>query len=279
MNEIARETLEVLDAGSYETASGPHDIRTEQQAAVGGTRLFRPADLASLVAAGAKRNEGNTSATFSVTEERTQDAARRLVQQEFASDLVVLNFASARNPGGGFLTGARAQEEDLARSSGLYRCLETQTEYYEINRRASSLLYTDHIIYSPSVPWFRGGTRDFLERPFCAAIITAPAPNAGEFLRRKEGPRSELISTLVRRCAYVLAVAEAAGHRTLLLGAWGCGVFRNQPADVAEAFMSHLEQERFRHSFRHVEFAIYDRAPGQPNLVAFRERVGRTLNR
>jgi uncharacterized protein (TIGR02452 family) len=81
----------------------------------------------------------------------------RLVQEEGVDDPVVLNFASARNVGGGFLNGARAQEEDLARSCGLFRCLETQPEYYEVNRRTASLLYTDHIIYSPRVPWFRSG--------------------------------------------------------------------------------------------------------------------------
>jgi uncharacterized protein (TIGR02452 family) len=90
---------------------------------------------------------------------------------------------------------------------------------------------------------------------------------------------NEIVTTLVRRAAYVLTVAEAQGHRTLLLGAWGCGVFRNRPADVAEAFMSHLEQDRFRHSFRRVEFAVYDSAPGQPNLVAFRERVDAAASR
>jgi uncharacterized protein (TIGR02452 family) len=228
---------------------------------------------------GAPGISGQSDPTFAVTPERTQDAARRLVQEEGVVDLVLLNFASARNVGGGFLNGARAQEEDLARSSGLYRCLETQPEYYDANRRTSSLLYTDHVIYSPGVPWFRAGTREFLERPFCAAVITAPAPNAGEYLRRNGGSQSELVTTLVRRAAYVLTVAEAQGHRTLLLGAWGCGVFRNRPADVAEAFMSHLEQDRFRHSFRRVEFAVYDSAPGQPNLVAFRERVDAAASR
>jgi uncharacterized protein (TIGR02452 family) len=272
MNEIARETLEVQDRGSYRTAAGTLEIGAAQRAAVAGTRLFRPAELASLLTSGAPGSAGQFEPTFAVTAERTQDAARRLVEEEGAADLVLLNFASARNVGGGFLNGARAQEEDLARSSGLYRCLETQPEYYDVNRRTSSLLYTDHIIYSPGVPWFRAGSREFLERPFCAAVITAPAPNAGQYLRRDDASQSELMSTLVRRAGYVLAVAEARAHRTLLLGAWGCGVFRNRPQDVAEAFMSQLEQTRFRHSFRRIEFAVYDPAPGQPNLTAFRQR-------
>lgn len=179
MNEIARETLDVQDRGSYATAAGIQEFGAAQRAAVAGTCLFRPAELASLVTRGAPGSAERPEPTFAVTDERTQDAARRLVHEEGATDLVLLNFASARNVGGGFLTGARAQEEDLARSSGLYRCLETQREYYDVNRQTHSLLYTDHIIYSPGVPWFRAGTREFIPRPFCAAVITAPAPTRG----------------------------------------------------------------------------------------------------
>src|SRR5262249_60941792 len=105
------------------------------------------------------------------------DAARRLYEDEGEQNAVALNFASARNPGGGFLGGAKAQEEDLARRSALYACLLTQRPYYDANRAERSLLYTDHIIYSPSVPFFRDRALDLVESPFCASIITAPAPN------------------------------------------------------------------------------------------------------
>lgn len=273
MKDIARETLDVQDRGSYQTPAGTREIGAAQRAAVAGTRLFRPAELASLLTDRAPTSARQSQPTFAVTAERTQDAARRLVQEEGAADLVLLNFASARNVGGGFLNGARAQEEDLARSSGLYRCLETQPDYYVANRQTASCLYTDHIIYSPGVPWFRSGKREFLDQPFCAAVITAPAPNAGEYLRQNGGNRSDLLATLSRRAAYVLAIAETQGHRTLLLGAWGCGVFRNSPADVADAFMTHLEQERFRHSFERVVFAVYDPGSGTPNLAAFQKRL------
>jgi len=61
-------------------------------------------------------------------------------------DIFVLNFASGRNPGGGFLRGAQAQEESIAKVSGLYPCLETQHEsFYMPNRRSHSPFYTDNV--------------------------------------------------------------------------------------------------------------------------------------
>jgi len=86
-----------------------------------------------------------------------------------------LNFASAKHPGGGFLTGAQAQEESLARASALYPCLEQQKGYYDANRRHHSLLYTDHLIVSPRVPVFRDDQGTLLEVPWEMTILTAPA--------------------------------------------------------------------------------------------------------
>jgi uncharacterized protein (TIGR02452 family) len=268
---IAQQTLDILDVGSYEVDGRRVEIAESQREAVAGTRLYRPADLEGLIADGGTANDGRPA--IAVTPEKTQVAARRLVQCEGVVDLVVLNFASARNVGGGFRRGAKAQEEDLARSSGLYRCLESQPDYYAANRADSSLLYTDHVIYSPRVPWFREHNRKLLPRCFLASIITAPAPNAGEHLARNAGSREELRAALRRRAAYVLAVAEANTHRTLLLGAWGCGVFRNDPAEVADAFISHLESDRFRGSFTHVCFAIFDSSPIPRTLRAFEKRA------
>src|SRR6185436_6320983 len=158
-----------------------------------------------------------------------------------------------------FLGGAKAQEEDLARCSALYDCQLTQRAYYDENRACKSLLYTDHIIYSPGVPFFRDDRGALLEEPFLVSIITAPAPNAGAASRVGEGGRDELLSVLTARSQKVLAVAAAHGHRTLVLGAWGCGVFRNEPRDVADVFARALELERLRGAFGRVVFAVYDR--------------------
>jgi uncharacterized protein (TIGR02452 family) len=187
--------------------------------------------------------------------------------------VVALNYASAKNPGGGFLTGAKSQEEDLARCSALYECLLPQTEYYEANRAYRSTLYTDYMIYSPGVPFFRDEQLELIGQPFFPAIITAPAPNAGEFLRRETGGGNEIKTTLERRAGMVLSLAAGQGHRTLVLGAWGCGVFRNNPAEVARAFAEWLNHPGFAGAFDLVVFGIYESNPTRPILEIFKREL------
>lgn len=263
---VAKETVAIVERGSYTSPSGQVvSIAAAIEAARRGTRLYRPEELADLplppAGAGAPRIE--------VWAETTAGAARRLVEGEGLADVAALNFASAKNPGGGFLGGAKAQEEDLARCSALYHCVREARGYYDANRACDSLLYTDHIIYSPGVPFFRDERLDLLERPFCAAMVTAPAPNAGEHLRRHARGHAEIREALVRRAGHVLRVMAHHGHRTLVLGAWGCGVFRNDPKEVAAAFAGWLRSEAFARAFARVVFAVFDRSKDRSTLRAF----------
>jgi len=117
---IAQETVSIVERGGYELPSGARvDVRHAVARALSGTRLYAPADFATL-ALPAPAHEGPPA--IEVTGETTAEAARRLVEREGVPRVAALNFASARNPGGGFLRGARAQEEDLARCSALYAC-------------------------------------------------------------------------------------------------------------------------------------------------------------
>lgn len=260
----AKQTLQVIEDGQYLGPSGQLvSVRAQTERAINGTTLYRPDEVAAVPF---PRGEGR--ARLEVTAETTAAAARRLCDE--GERVVLLNFASARNPGGGFLRGAKAQEEDLARCSALYSCLITRPGYYEANRAQSSLLYTDHLIYSPDVPFFRDERLDFLERPFFPSVITSPAPNAGQVLARDANARPAIHEALVRRARQVLAVAAAHGHRTLVLGAWGCGVFRNDPVEVAEVFAAALEESGG--TFERVVFAVWERSGDGPNLQAFRAR-------
>ena len=268
LKNVAVETLEILENGAFINSAGETiNFASQQSAAVENTKLYTPEQLIALIAH--QSACGDSGLLIEVTDETTQIAVHRLVHLQGCNDLVLLNFASARNPGGGFISGAKAQEEDVSRCSGLYPCLLTQPTYYEVNRKQKSLLYTDHIIYSPQVPFFRTASRNLLDYYFLSSTITAPAPNAGEFLRRNPGGKKELEETFRRRAKMVLSIAQDNGHRSLLLGAWGCGVFRNDPHFVADVFATWLESPEFQGCFEHVIFAVYDPSKTKNTFRAF----------
>jgi uncharacterized protein (TIGR02452 family) len=275
LKDIAQATLHIVNEGHYISPSGNTiHFLTKQRSAVNGTTLYSPEQGQQLLQVHVPCHGGTPR--IDVTPETTQVAAHRLVHEEGCADLVLLNYASARKPGGGFLNGAKAQEEDLARCSGLYPCLLTQPAYYTQNRASSSPLYTDHIIYAPDVPWFRTHSRDLLESVFLASVITAPAPNAGQVLRRDATAWPRIEAALRQRAGIVLAIAREHRHRTLLLGAWGCGVFRNTPSMVADAFGAWLLSPEFRGCFDRVIFAVYDTSRDQHLLRAFESRFRET---
>ena len=264
----AQKILDICERGAYTAPSGQlRPIGAALAAAREGTCLFRPAELGGL------RVPRGGPARVEVTGETTIAAARRLVQVEGAPGVMALNFASARNVGGGFLGGARAQEEDLCRASGLYLCLTEQPDYYEANRRQPSALYTDHAIWSPGVPVFAEDGA-LLEEPFLCSFLTSPAPNAGAALDRGES-RGAIRRALFARARQVIAIAADRGHRTLVLGAWGCGVFRNDPSQVAGWFREWLaDGGPYASAFETVVFAVLDSSPERRFLGPFEERFG-----
>jgi len=267
LKDKAKEVLDIIDRGGYLIENGQWvDIRSQIAYAVENTIMYTPDQLEVPEFSNVIEKHG---INIVVTEETTQVAASRLFHEGY-ENLVLLNFASARNPGGGFLNGAKAQEEDLARCSTLYPCLISQPQYYEANRNQSSMLYTDHIIYSPNVPWFRTRSRDNPNKLYYASVITAPAPNAKQAVRHGEMIES-VHSTLLRRCGKVLSVAKENDHKNLILGAWGCGVFGNEPAVVAKFFQQALQWRAFSKYFENIIFAIYDSSKDKATLKAFRD--------
>jgi uncharacterized protein (TIGR02452 family) len=266
---IAAETVRILSTGSYIGLSGRTiAIDRDLQDCLNETRLYPPGQLAKL-AAGATTT--GKAVRITVSNSTSLSAATRLHAEYGPDRVVLLNFASARNPGGGFLNGSQAQEESLARASGLYASISRMTDYYEANRRTKSALYTDHMIYSPRVPVFRDDDDCLIEEPWSVAMITAPAVNAGAVRANEPGSVQQIAETMSRRIASVLGLAAHHGHDALVLGAWGCGVFANDPHEVAELFANHLLGEgRFARAFSEVVFAVFDRKG--KTISAFAER-------
>ena len=209
--------------------------------------------------------------TIEVTGESTVSALARLAPR--GDHLACLNFASARNPGGGFLGGAQAQEETLARSSGLYLCQTAHRDFYERNRANRSPLYLDLALFSPHVPFFRDDDGAWLDAPVLASVITCPAPNVSALRQQNRIAGAPVEETLRRRAALVLGSAAHHGVDTLVLGAWGAGVFANDPVMVARVFAD-LLADRFARVFAHITFAVLGAPETHANHRAFAEQFG-----
>ncbi|MFF9134909.1 TIGR02452 family protein [Streptomyces sp. NPDC014806] len=250
---IARETEKIVAAGRYVRADGRSVPLAEWiEAARRETRMLGPQPVPVPPAP-------PVDTRIEVTGESSLQAASRLAHRPVA----VLNFASARNPGGGHLNGAQAQEEALCRASALYTCLLRAPEFYGHHRTHRDPFYTDRVVHAPAVPVFRDDRGRLLDEPFRAGFLTAAAPNAGVVLRTAPERAAELPGALAARAERVLETAAAHGYRHLVLGAWGCGVFRNDPAHVAEAFRALLAPGgRFADRFAHVVFGVPARTGG-----------------
>ncbi len=183
---------------------------------------------------------------------------------------LVMNFANAHHPGGGFRLGANAQEESLCRCSTLYASLtsERASEMYQHNNKHLNKVESDYMLLSPNVAVFRDERYNLLESVSIMGVITIPAPNrrGAAFLANKELIRE----TFIRRIRIFLLVSAKYGYKNLVLGAWGCGAFGNDPKDVAEYFKYVLVDEEYGKCFDEVCFAIYGSENGK-NITAFRK--------
>lgn len=253
---VAIDTLDILEKGFYYNQMGEKIVlSTIQKEAENNTLLYQPEMLLELIQH-CPKTEGAFKTKFLVDDLSTLDSVRAQFPND--KDLVCLNFASARNPGGGFLKGSQAQEESIARATGLYKCQLKAEDYYKSNRAIKTCLYTDHIIYSPKVPVLKDEAGELLDQLVYTGIITAPAVNAGVILRNEPQNIDKIVPMMKRRIDMVLSICKTQGHKTLILGAWGCGVFGNDPKVIALLFKE-LLMGKYENQFEKVVFSIYSK--------------------
>jgi len=182
---------------------------------------------------------------------------------------LVMNFANAHSPGGGFILGANAQEEALCRCSTLFESLtgKQAAEMYNYNNTKLSSVESDYMLLS-EVCVFRDHKYNLIADPFTAGVITVPAPNRmGAAMLTSS---NKIAETMMRRIRIMLMIARENNYRNLVLGAWGCGAFRNKPENVAEYFRTVLIDEFYAQYFNEICFAVYGSENGK-NITAFRE--------
>ncbi len=264
--ETARQTLAIMEQGYYQYGDSKIEIRSALEASVRGSFLITPQQAEELLA---MYNVSGSTAKVPVRTENiaTVEAVRRLTE-EGKEKIGVLNFASAKNPGGGFINGAMAQEESLAASSTLYRTLTVHEEYYRENRAQRSMMYTNYAIYSPDVVFFRDGRFQLVEKPFKASVLSLPAVNMGQVLLKGEDS-AEAERVMRRRMKLALAIFARQGARNLVLGAYGCGVFRNDPKKIAAWWKELLEDEGMGQYFDFIFHAVLDQSKNRECISAF----------
>ncbi|MDE5853585.1 MAG: TIGR02452 family protein [Ruminococcus sp.] len=233
---------------------------------INGTRLYYTDDYPEI-----KRNKNN-NCVLSVTKERTFESVGNMHMVYPDSRIGVLNFASAVNAGGGVVLGAPAQEECLCRCSTLYPCLATKElkrNFYNYHRFSFDFCYTDTCIYTPDIMVIKSDTV-FPEnvdesRWYNADVITCAAPNLSlSFLSK-----NKLSEIHKKRGKHILSIAVANGIDVLVLGAFGCGAFRNDPEIVADAYKKILPD--FMGYFKEIRFAVYCSGSHSKNYDTFRK--------
>lgn len=185
----------------------------------------------------------------------------------------VLNFANPENPGGGVQYGAMAQEECLCRSSNLYPCLcdaSVFNDYYEYHRNLKNTFYSDRLIYTKDITVFKDDNDIPQILPehmwFTVDVITCAAPYIA---KRKYTNSTALLLLFKSRIRNIFEAARDNKADVIILGAFGCGVFKNPPLIVAEAFRQVICEQDYFKCFRKIVFAIKPTGEHCPNLNAF----------
>lgn len=251
--DIASRTVYISQVGEYQIGNRVYRFNTENKSV-----LVQESSFKKIINNVKTFFEKNGMAKIEVRNESTITAIHRLCKSIDGTKVGVLNFASAHNPGGGFLTGAMAQEEALAYCSDLYtKQINGQgAEYYKINKDANSAFYTDTMIMS-NVTFFRDANYNFVYPYSSCWVLTAPAVNQ-RLVTMRGVSEEEGYSVMLERMRKLLYLFVYCGCENIVLGAYGCGVFGNDPEVIAKYWKKLLVEEGLGGYFKSVTFSIYD---------------------
>lgn len=274
--EILRETISIVEAGGYR--KDHRNIKLKLSPAEYGHAIYLDPERVHEIS---REPDVQSPATgklcgIDVIDDDSYSAAHSLsLTAKGGENILVLNFANSVNPGGGVRYGASAQEEDLCRKSTLLFSLEGREAegFYEYHREDGNDMASDAIVLTPDVEVIRGRHNGLLGETMVLSVITCAAPD----LRHDSGISAEddeLRDVFCRRINGLLHVAAAYGYRSLVLGAWGCGAFGNDPQVVADMFRKAIvEFDRGGHGvddcFDDICFAVLDHSIEQQNFKAF----------
>ena len=255
-----------------------NELKDETEKAVVYSKIYPEGFLA-------KRRIKNKKADILVERTTTFDAAARYRD---LGKIAVLNFANPEIPGGGVKNGAKAQEESLCRCSNLYPCLTSlrvQEEFYKYHYLKKRFFYSDRVIYTKDVTVFKDDELDMLDKEkwFHVDVLTCAAPFTAKIGYVKDTfsgsekfklSRTALMRIFESRIKNIINAAMDNEADILILGAFGCGAFRNPPDIVARAFKNVIQTNHYEECFDKIIFAVKSSNNDNPyeicpNLLAF----------
>lgn len=255
--DVFNDTVATVRKGYYDTESGRVTFnQNHTDAMIKGTKFYDK-ELCTDISNECERTN------IAVVNQDCLVEAERLIKNGL--NVAVLNMASRRNPGGGVLTGAGAQEENIFRRTNIFQSLYQFAPFahsYGVmrNERQYPLDRNFGGIYSPGVTVFRG-TEDhgypLLRSPFNVAVISVAALNRPELSSDNKIVQDFILPTK-HKIRTILRIALENGHDAMVLGAFGCGAFRNPPEHIAALFHAVIEEDEFRNQFKHISFAILE---------------------
>lgn len=271
---VARETIEISQSGVYFLNGEPIKISTNRDTKYYSSEYLK--NMQSIFADVFRNIKNDKAGSVSVKNESTVKTIFDIGDND--KKIGVLNFASAYNIGGGFESGAMAQEEALAYCSNLAYIQSEEKEglqYYKENKKLNYPIYTDGML-AGTVTFFRDENFNFVKRPVKSVVITAPAVNVSA-LRNKGDLNVSVTDIMYNRMKYILELFVLNKCTDIILGAFGCGVFGNSPYTIAEIWKELLYRDGFIKCFNSVIFSVLDNSKEKANINSFIENFERGI--
>ena len=278
------DTMAILEKGYYEKNGRRIDLKLSREQMEEVTVLLpddvqvvcESKDFAHVRVIGRCGYAVENTDSFSLARKRFE----MLPEQDRKDRILVLNLANGECPGGGVRRGAKAQEEDLCRKSSLLLSLESRkaSPYYEYNRALHSVFGSDAVMIHPQVEIIKDENGELLDDTVIVAVLTCAAPILRYGMQGMSQAQYE--SLMLGRINGMLKTAAYFGYRRLVLGAFGCGAFKNDARVVSDLFYKALKEFDYdgmkeNDMFRRIDFAVMDHSEDLYNFKEFSRNFSR----
>nr|XP_047139980.1 uncharacterized protein LOC124815369 [Hydra vulgaris] len=188
---------------------------------------------------------------------KTDECAIYFLKNGLSKYVTVMNFASKINCGGGYIINSRGQEEDL--------CKVMPALYYSLKEYVKYPFPGDSVLITPKIGILRKNNKnyDMLDTQLDVGVVSASAPNLQHEYFDEERVKRTLKNMY---CAVKKYIPDT---DTLILGAWGCGAYRNDPSRMAK-IMNDINLKYGGH-FKTIVFSVPD--PNSENASEFKKHI------